>query len=138
MDTKIFMISSVCFLALIFQSQTVLASPSEKLYLKDLIYSVQPEPARACSVKPVEMSIKLKDCGRVVFNATQCIGTCKSSQTFLPHLGLLRTVSSICVAKKFEVVKKDVVCSDKSPRTIDFQVITECSCSVPSSYLKKM
>ena len=97
--------------------------------------------ANCCEIKPIEMSIKFKNCGRVNFSVNQCVGACKSSEVFIPYKQLIRTTSSACKAIEYEQVQKEVVCSSKGMdlvqnQNITVKVISKCQCSSVTTVLK--
>ena len=125
-------------------------SKEDKTYLKDLLTEnarqssvntqqhqfVQQQTVQGCQLKPVGMSLKIKDCGRVLFNATKCHGMCESREIFIPYKRLLKTTSSTCKAVAFEKVKREVKCQDNSKRILDIKIISECSCVISERTLQ--
>ena len=124
------------------------ASIEKKTYLKDLLSAyaqdtpsntnnlfVQ-ETVQKCQLRPIEISLMLKNCGRVLFEATQCIGICESKELYIPYKQLLKTTSSSCKADGFEKVKRLIECEDRSKRIINIKIISNCSCQSQTNIFK--
>lgn len=100
-----------------------------KYFLKDLIQSGNPSlklPVEYCRTKQFEMSLKLANCGRILFNTTGCVGSSKSTEVYIPIKKVMRTVTNPCKASKYITVQEKVICSDKSIRSIEIKEVSEC------------
>lgn len=101
----------------------------QKYFLKDLIQSGNTSlklPVEYCRTKQFEMSLKLANCGRILFNTTGCVGSSKSTEVYIPIKKVIRTVTNPCKASKHITAQKKVICSDKSIRSIEIKEVSEC------------
>ena len=115
-------------------------APTEAIqtyFLKDLLNSIEINKnlnkfemkKETCEVQSIEMSLQIKDCGRVPIRATKCFGFCPSGQIFVPYKNLMRTTFSYCRATEYKYLNKKIECNDGSIKYIDLKYISECSCS---------
>lgn len=81
-----------------------------------------------CKLKPVEISLRIRNCGRVVLNTTACSGFCKSGEQLLPGTGLKRKYCSSCKPYKFTDISYKVKCTDGSYNTVKLRTVSACSC----------
>ncbi len=86
------------------------------------------EPINTCKLKQIEISLLIKDCGRITINSTSCSGLCKSNEKILANTNLKKSTCSACKAVKHTSKTYRIKCSDKSYKIHKFKQIKECSC----------
>ena len=72
------------------------------------------EPINTCKLKQIELSLLIKDCGRITINSTSCSGLCKSNEKILANTNLKKSTCSACKAVKHTTKTYRIKCSDKS------------------------
>ena len=86
------------------------------------------EPINTCKLKQIELSLLIKDCGRITINSTSCSGLCKSNEKILANTNLKKSTCSACKAVKHTTKTYRIKCSDKSYKIHKLKQIKECSC----------
>ena len=109
-----------------------------KTYLKDFLQNfslnqtkIVKEPEITigiCNVEHIGMSLKIIDCGRVLFNTTSCSGFCKSSSVYVTNSKMVKQTCSGCKVTEFEYVSYKVKCTDGSIKSFEIKAVKKCSC----------
>jgi len=86
------------------------------------------EPINTCKLKQIEISLLIKDCGRITINSTSCTGLCKSNEKILANTNLKKSTCSACKAIKHTTKTYRIRCSDKKYRIHKIKQVKECSC----------
>ena len=106
-----------------------------KIYLEDLIKDLALKPKYkpeynigTCKLENIEMSLKIENCGRVLFNTTSCTGYCKSKSIYISNTNLVKTICSGCKIIDFRYETYKVRCTDNSIKDFKIKAVSKCSC----------
>ena len=109
-----------------------------KIYLENLLNDLasqnaselhkEPPKLGTCHLKNIEMSLRIADCGRVLFNTTSCSGYCKSSSIFIANSNLVKTTCSGCRITDYRFETYSVKCVDGSFKQLEIKAVSRCSC----------
>lgn len=81
-----------------------------------------------CKLKVMEVSLNIKNCGRIIINTTACGGLCKSSEKVIANTRFKKRSCYACKAHKFADVTYQVKCIDNSIKLITLKAISACTC----------
>lgn len=93
-----------------------------------LAQKVKQNKVGTCSLKNIEMSLKIAECGRVLFNTTSCSGYCKSSSYYIANTDLVKTTCAACKITEFKRASYKVKCVDGSFKNFHLKAVSRCSC----------
>lgn len=81
-----------------------------------------------CKLGKMEISLKIKNCGRIIVNTTGCSGLCKSSEQIIANTNLKRRNCAACKPHKFVDVTYTIKCVDNSIKYFTLKTINACTC----------
>ena len=82
----------------------------------------------SCNLKQIEISLNIKNCGRITINTTACGGLCKSSERIVANTKLMKKSCSACKAHKFVDLTYKIKCVDNSFIYYKLKEISACTC----------
>ena len=134
-------------------TKTISSSSSKKTFLKDILNNAENNHATPtsqeidthtserdkCTLKTAEISIKVKNCGRVLLNTTKCEGYCRSKATLVPNTDFQKNSCYACKMHEFEYVTyNNVKCEDDTLISLTLKTVKSCSCFKYADQINKI
>lgn len=81
-----------------------------------------------CKLAKMQISLNLKNCGRITINSTACGGLCKSGEHIIANTKLKKRTCWACKPHKFVDITYKVKCIDNSISLVTLKAISACTC----------
>ena len=117
-----------------------------KIFLEEMMKNMNstskielaPNLMGTCRIKSIEISLKIKNCGRVLFNTTSCSGYCKSSSFYITNTDYVKSTCSGCKVTRFKQENFNVKCIDGTMKNFQIKAVTKCSCFKMHDKIRKI
>ena len=110
------------------------SSAKPKIFLKDLLENPDEDiyedyfERDKCKIKSMEISLNVKNCGRILLNTTKCEGYCKSKATIIPNTNFQKNLCYACKALKTEFKTYRIKCLDGTLTQLTLETVKTCTC----------
>ena len=106
------------------------ASNSEEKIKFDSLLNLR---SQECSLKSINRTVRIKNCGEHKISLNICAGSCYSKDFAIPNTNLRLSECSACKIVKTQLVDYNLQCANGKTKSVKLHNIVKCACLVNSN-----